>query len=349
VRTARPRLRGICAAIAAGLLAVACGGGSDTPGDQASGSQSAVGTDAFPVTIEHKFGETEITEQPERVVTVGLTDHDALLALGVAPVGVTEWFGDQPHATWPWAQDELGDAKPEVVGESSAVNFEAIAAQRPDLILALYSGLNEQEYETLSEIAPTVAQPGEYVAYGIPWEELTLKVGQAVGRLDEAEELVADVEERFADIRASHPEFEGASAIVATPYEGIYIYGPEDPRGRLLEKMGFEVPAWAGEVAGEEFGGNLSLEKVDLLDLDLIVWLDSGGGSAPVGGDVYSSLDVHKEGRELRLDSFNEPLGAATSFVSVLSLPFLLDELPSMFEDAIDGDPTTEVVQGVPR
>jgi iron complex transport system substrate-binding protein len=348
VRTARPRLRVICAAIAAGLLAAACGGGSESPSDQASGSTSAAGSEAFPVTIEHKFGETEITEQPERIVTVGLTDHDALLALGVAPVGVTEWFGDQPHATWPWAQDELGDAEPEVVGDSAAVNFEAIAAQRPDLILALYAGLKEEEYETLSEIAPTVAQPGEYVAYGIPWEELTLKVGQAVGRAEQAQGLVDDIEDQFAEIRESHPEFDGASAVVATPYEGIYVYGPEDPRGRLLENMGFELPAWTEEVAGEEFGGNLSLEKVDLLDLDLIVWLDSGGGSAPVGGDVYSSLDVHKEGRELRVDSFNDPLGAATSFVSVLSLPFLLDELPSMFEAAMDGDPSTEVVQGGP-
>jgi iron complex transport system substrate-binding protein len=348
VRTARPRLR-VCAAIVAGLLAAACGGGSeDSAQDRASGSQSDVGTDAFPVTIDHKFGETEITEQPERIVTVGLTDHDALLALGVAPVGVTEWFGEQPHATWPWAQDELGEAEPEVVGDSAAVNFEAIAAQQPDLILALYAGLKEQEYETLSEIAPTVAQPGEYVSYGIPWEELTLKVGQAVGKPDQANELVASVEEQFAEVRKDHPEFDGASAVVATPYEGIYVYGPEDPRGRLLEKMGFELPAWTEEVAGEEFGGNLSLEKVDLLDLDLIVWLDSGGGNAPVGGDVYSSLDVHKEGRELRVDSFSEPLGAATSFVSVLSLPFLLDELPSMFEDAIDGDPSTEVVQGGP-
>ncbi len=98
---------------------------------------------AFPITIEHKFGSTEITEIPKRIVTVGLTDQDALLALGVVPVGTTEWFGEHPSAVWPWAQDLLGGAKPEVVGDATAVNYEKIVALKPDVILALYSGVTE--------------------------------------------------------------------------------------------------------------------------------------------------------------------------------------------------------------
>src|SRR5690606_20608019 len=57
-------------------------------------------SDAFPVTIEHKYGETTIEEEPERVVAVGFTDQDTLLALGVVPVGIRDWYGDQPFATW---------------------------------------------------------------------------------------------------------------------------------------------------------------------------------------------------------------------------------------------------------
>ena len=75
---------------------------------------------------------------------------------------------------------------------------------------ALYSGLTEQHYEQLPEIAPTVAQPSEYVDYGIPWEELTLTVGQIVGKSDEADALVADVEAQFAAASEAHPEFVGA-------------------------------------------------------------------------------------------------------------------------------------------
>jgi iron complex transport system substrate-binding protein len=297
------------------------------------------------VTIEHKYGSTAFAAAPERIVTVGLTDHDALLALGVKPVGVTEWFGEQPHATWPWAQDELGDAEPVVLRTGdSGINFEAIAALQPDAILALYAGLTEEEYELLSQIAPTVAQPGAYVDYGIPWQELTRTVGTVVGKPAEAEAMVKDVEAYFAEVRAAHPEFAGASAVVATPYEGIWVYGPEDVRGRLLTTLGFTLPEGLAAITGAEFGGNLSMERADMLDVDVIIWLDADEAQGPLGGPVYSSLDVHTQGREIFLDSYDDPLGAATSFVSVLSLPYLLDGLVPQLAAAVDGDPATEVV-----
>src|SRR6056297_4028745 len=83
---------------------------ADTQAD-ADGDEVA----AFPVTIEHKFGATTIDEEPHRVVSVGFNEHDFLLALGVVPVGLRDWFGDRPNGAWPWAQDELGDAEPEVL------------------------------------------------------------------------------------------------------------------------------------------------------------------------------------------------------------------------------------------
>jgi iron complex transport system substrate-binding protein len=340
------------AAIAVGLVMVlllaACGsGGSDTEAGDAAGAEERGGADGFPVTIEHKYGSTEFERRPERIVTVGLTDHDALLALGVAPVGVSDWFGNQPHATWPWAVEALGDAKPEIVtpAESDGINFEAIAAQRPDAIIALYSDLNEADYGRLSELAPTVAPPEKYVDYGIPWQESTRIVGQVVGKSDRAEELIADVEQRFTEVREEHPEFEGASAIVATPYEGIFIYGVEDPRGRLLQSLGFELPKDLTDAAESEFGGNLSVEKAELLDVDAIIWLDPEDGDGPLGGPLYGGLPVHTEGREVFLDSFEDPVGAATSFVTVLSLPYLLDHLVPKLAAAVDGDPATVVEQ----
>lgn len=308
----------------------------------APAAAEAAGDDAaaFPVTIEHKYGSTTIEAQPQRIVTVGLIDHDALLALGIVPVGTTEWFGEYPGALWPWAQEklaELGGAVPTVVGGSDGINFEQIAALNPDLILALYSGVTEEEYGLLREIAPTVAQPAEYVDYGIPWQDLTRKVGQAVGKAAEADALIADVEARFAQVRAEHPEFEGATSVVATPYQGIWVYGPQDVRGRFLTMLGFQLPDGLAEITGAEFGGNLSMERADLLDVDVIIWLDADDAEGELGGPVYSSLPVHTEGREVFLDSYNDPLGGATSFVSVLSLPFLLDGLVPQLADALDG------------
>jgi len=303
---------------------------------------TAPATAAFPVTLEHKYGSTTITEEPKRVVTVGLTDQDALLALGIVPVGTSEWFGGYPGSIWPWAQDELaalGGAIPAAVGGES-INMEKIAALQPDLILALYSGLKQEEYDLLRQIAPTVAQPRDYVDYGIPWQELTLTVGKAVGKADEAQALIAGVEAQFAQIQVEHPEFTGATSIVATPYQGIWVYGEQDVRGRFLTMLGFQLPAGLQEVTGTEFGGNLSLERADLLDVDVIIWLDAEEADGELGGPVYQKLPVHTEGREVLLSSYDDPLGGATSFVSVLSLPYLLDNLVPMLVAALDSAPT---------
>lgn len=337
------RLTWALLAIFSVIALVAAGCGSDAePATQAAGDNGS-GDEEFPVTIEHKYGETTIEEMPERVVAVGLTEQDALLALGIAPVATTEWFGEQPGAVWPWAQDELkalGAKTPEVLSSSDAVNVEAVAAQRPDLILAIYSGLKQGEYDKLSSIAPTVAQPKDNVDYGVSWQDLTTTVGAAVGKAEEAGALVADVEQQFADVREEHPEFDGKTAVMATPWEGIFVYGPEDPRGRLLEAIGFSLPADLAKVTGDEFGGNLAEENVDLIDVDSIVWLDAEEAKN-LGGPGYEKLKVHTEGREVHLNSFDDPLGAATSFVSVLSLPFLLDGLTPKLTAAVDGDPAT--------
>lgn len=298
------------------------------------------------VTIEHKYGSTTVPETPTRVVTVGLVEQDALLALGVVPVGTTEWYGEQPGALWPWAQAELetlGGELPTVVGGPSGVDFEAVLALEPDLILALYSGITQEEYAQLSAIAPTVAQPTEYVDYGVPWQELTRTAGQAVGRSDAAEAVVADVEAQLAGVQDAHPEFVGATAAVAAPFEGVYVYGPEDARGRLLADLGFTLPEELGAVTEGSFGGNLSAERLDLLDVDVLVWLNVAAGEGPLTNPLYGSLRVSREGREVFLDSFTDPLGAATSFVTPLSLPFLLEGLVPRLASAIDGDPATEV------
>lgn len=328
----------------------ACGG---TAGDQDAAAPTPSPTQetaetqaaAFPVTVEHKYGETDIRERPERVVTVGLTDHDAFLAMGVAPVGTTDWYGDHPHAVWPWAQDELGEAEPQIVGNAQELDFEKIAGLEPDLIVGLYAAMDEQSYQTLSEIAPTVAQPGDHVDYGIPWQELTRTVGTILGESEQADQLVGDLEERFGSIRDQHPEFVGATSSIAVPSEGIYVYGFKVANGRLLSSLGFAQPDELAEMIGDADGTELSLERVEVLDLDVLVWLDATEETPPLNEELYQQLDVHQEGREVFIDSSSE-VGGAMSFSSVLSLPLLLDELVPLLEAAIDGDPATPVPAG---
>ena len=115
--------------------------------------------------------------EPQRVVTVGVTEQDAVLALGVIPVGVTDWYGDQPFAVWPWAQDELGDGEPAVLSSADGLQFEEIAGLAPDLIIGTNAGMTQEDYDRLTKIAPTIAQSGDYSDYFEPWDVQTLAIG----------------------------------------------------------------------------------------------------------------------------------------------------------------------------
>ena len=345
------RLLGTLAALA--LVVAACGSGDDRTAEGSEGASAAdEGSSAgegtgFPVEVEHTYGTTTVEAAPERIVTVGLTDQDAVLALGAVPVGVTQWFDTHERGVGAWAEDLLGDATPEVF-DGDVVNAERIAALEPDLILAVYSALTEQEYETLSQIAPTVAQPGEYVDYGVPWQEQTVIIGRALGQEDEAQALVADIEGRFVAVRAEHPEFEGATGVVASPYQGtVSVYSPQDPRGRFLTDLGFVLPDELEDLTGDHFAADLSTENIDLLDVDALVWIlnEVEGDLARLHAEgVYGGLPVVSEGREVGVSNF-ETLGEATSFQTVLSLPTLLDGLVPMLAAAVDGDPVTHVLE----
>ena len=339
-----------------GILIAACtqggGGGVGTTVPQTATSPTttdaapAPGTEeSFPVRITHKYGITVVPAAPERVVSVGYAEQDFLLALGTTPVAVRNWYGDFPYATWPWAQDELGEAKPVVLG--GELDFEVIASLQPDLIAGVTSGMTAEEYDLLSQIAPVVAQPGEYVDYGTPWPEVTRILGQALGREDRAEQLVSGLLAQMAGIRSSFPEFEGATAAVAFKFgENPGVYASQDIRSRLLQDLGFVIPPRYDELAGDAFYITMSEEQMpDLLDVDLVVWVSATDEGIE---DIRSlalrpNLAVVQEGREVFLGKL---LAGAYSFSSPLSLPYLLEELVPMLAAAVDGDPRTEVPPG---
>jgi iron complex transport system substrate-binding protein len=301
------------------------------------------------VTIEHTFGHTTIPREPRRVVSVGYTEHDPLLALGVTPVGVRDWFGEQPSATWPWAREKLGEAKPQVLKMPfGQLSFEAIAVLQPDLIVGVHSGITRDEYTTLSKIAPTLAQPGKYVDFGVPWQEQTRVIGRAVGRAERAEQLIAEVEARIGAARARYPQFAGATIAWASPAadKGQYwAVGPTTPPLRFLAALGFRVPEALAGVIGDKDSVQISAEQLRLLDADtLILQVASPEVRAAIEGDpLYQRLTVAREGRTLFFVGLQDPLYGALSFSTVLSLPFAVDRLAPRLAAAIDGDPATGV------
>ncbi len=314
-------------------------------GDDESGSQPAAtgsSSSAFPVTVEHKFGSTEIAAEPKRVVTVGYTDQDAVLAFGVVPVGVGDFLGGYKWRERPWAQDALGGAEPEVVS-GQQINFEAVAAQRPDLIIAINAGLKQGDYDRLSKIAPTVGQSGDYIDFGMPWEEQTLLVGRALGQEERAREIVADVEAKFEQVREQHPEFAGKTAILAYGGpDGYGAYATGDTRSRFLTDLGFELPQRIDDLAGDSFFTEFSQEQFRLIDQDLVVMY--GPEDDILGNPVVQRLDAVDEERMVFLD-LTDQFAGALGFASALSLDYLLDAEVETLAAAVDGDPATAVEQ----
>ncbi len=342
----RRRLLAASIALAVAPVLAACGEDSKEPSGSTGSDAPASGVEegAFPVTIEHKFGSTEITEAPERVVVVGLTDQDALLALGVVPVGVTYWYGDKElGGINPWSEEAIGEAeRPEVLDNTNGIDIEAVAALAPDLIIGQYAGITQKEYDLLKQLAPVVAQPGGYADYGVPWEESTVTIGQAVGQPEAAQELVDEVTAGIEEHATANPEFAGRSAVVVTPYEGLFVYGPEDPRSRILGQLGFEFPE-ALVASGDEFGASLSSERTsDLDEVDVTVWLGLNADKSVAS--VYEGTSSFKEGRFVDIDDqVTENYAVAHSFVSPLSIPYVLERFVPQLAAAVDGDPETVV------
>ncbi len=182
------------------------------------------------------------------------------------------------------------------------LDYEKIAALEPDLVSGVYSGITAEEYERLSQIAPTITQTDDYVDFGMPWQEMTVTVGRAVGRAAQAEQIVADVEARFAAAREQHPEFVGASVAVASgPNQGQYsIYASEDARTHVFTLLGFEVPAQIDEITGTSFYATISAEQAELLDRDLLVFhqlqFSEGGREAIASDPLIRQLAAFEQG-----------------------------------------------------
>ncbi|MEM8949949.1 MAG: ABC transporter substrate-binding protein [Pseudomonadota bacterium] len=295
----------------------------------------------FPQTFEHRYGTTVIERRPENVVSLSFSGHDDLLALGVTPVALRYWYGDFPRGVWPWADDKLGDAEPVVL--KGELDIEAIAALQPDVIVGLWSGMTQDQYDILSQIAPTVAAEADYTDYGTPWHVRARTLGRVVGAAEKAEELVSAIEGQMADIAAANPSWQGKTAAVAFHWsDAPGAYSSIDIRPLVLAELGFTTPDAINAAAAEANGYSARFSKEDLsaLDTDLLIWIVTGDVDNIRSLALRKSLKAHQEGREVVA---NDLLSGAFSHATLLSLPYVLEELVPLIEAAIDGDPSTVV------
>ena len=294
---------------------------------------------AFPVEMEHLFGSTTINAEPERVVSLSFIGHDFLLSLGVAPYALRKWYGSFPYGVWPWAQEALGDATPIVM--QGEIDIEAIAAMEPDLIVGQWSGMTEREYTLLSQIAPTLPPAPGAGDYGMSWQDMLLRLGQATGRADRAQNIIADSEQRLAALRAAHPSWQGATAVMV--WAGTTgAYTDRDIRGKFLLDLGFVMPEAIRSYSGlNQSYFKVSDEALEAIDADALIWLDSGAAVQRLNRlPLRRFMRAYSEGREIYSDMM---LSSALSHSSPLSINYALDTLVPLLEQAMDGDPDTEV------
>jgi iron complex transport system substrate-binding protein len=322
----RRRLASFAAATAA-LIALSGCAATTSEGD----AGTPVASDAFPVTIEHAFGKTVIEAEPQRVLTLGWGSGDAALALGVVPVGMeAQNYGGDENGVLPWATDaltELGAETPLIIpATSDAPAYEQIAEAAPDLILATYSGITEEQYDLLSEIAPVIAYPD--APWTTPWRDVISITGTALGKSAEADEVLSNIDALIAEQAAAHPEFDGKTIAATFDVGGtFYVYKPADPRVAFLLDLGLVSAPAVDELANGDstFFYTLSYEKLDELDSDLLI---AYAGTQDVG-DAFAaqpyaqSIPAVANGGLIAVNGAS--LVASVSPPTALSLPWGLD------------------------
>lgn len=303
--------RALVVALSALLLA-ACGGGGG------GGTEPA----AAGVTVDTRFGPVTIVEPPTRVVALGWSDAETALALGVRPVGASDWLAFGGKGVGPWA-DGLYEQAPTLLG-TTEIDYEAVAALQPDLILNTRSDNDPKKHETLSKIAPTIGAPKDVIPYGTSWRQQVELVAKALGKVSEGEKIISDLDAKFA----ANKKFDGKTAVVGAYFDGKFgAYVSGDPRADFMKALGFTLRQDVEALASGTFYVDISAERLDLLTADLSVLF-------PIGGDA-SALEANPLVPEKALILEDKNLVNAFSSGSSLGMAYALDHAVPLFTTAL--------------
>jgi iron complex transport system substrate-binding protein len=337
------RFPALTTAAVAVLLLSACGSGTET-----EETAAAAGSGEFPIVIEHALGTTTIEEAPERVASVQWANHEVPLALGVVPVGMAaaDFGDDDDNGVLPWVEEklaELGAQTPVLFDENDGIDFEAVADTQPDVILATYSGLTQEDYDTLSEIAPVVAYPDS--PWSTPWREIIRLNSQAIGMADEGEELITELEAEIEATVAEYPQIEGKSAMFmthvdATDVSEIGFYTTHDTRTLFFEDLGMVIPESVERASADtdQFSLNRSAEQIDEFDdVDIIAGYGDETGELlrTLQEDPLVSKLPAVERDSIYLLPGSTPLGTAAN-PTPLSISWVLEDYVAELAAAAD-------------
>ncbi|MEU0492084.1 iron-siderophore ABC transporter substrate-binding protein [Nocardiopsis sp. NPDC006139] len=326
---------GIAALLTLGLAAC----GTPAAEEEAPAAESADG--AFPVSIESALGTAEIPAQPERVVTLGQGSAETAIALGTVPVGIEsyEWGSDETGYL-PWIHEavtEAGAEPPTQFAGADDIDFEAIIELEPDVILAPWSGVTQEQYDVLTDIAPTVAYPD--LPWSTDWDQQIEIIGQALGKPEEAGELIEGIETQFEEAAAANPEFADLtfSYVYNTGPGTLGVFLPDEQRVAMVRGLGLQVDPVV-ETFPETEGTDsavIGLENADkLADSDLVFTFYSSPENREEieAQELYQAIPAVERGSVVAPE--DQPFVTASSIINPLTVPWTLERYVPLIEEA---------------
>jgi iron complex transport system substrate-binding protein len=214
--------------------------------------------------IIHAMGVTDVPDNPQRIVMLTNEGTEALLYLGVTPVGaVQSWDGD------PWYDHiaaPLADTVP--LGTELAVNLEILATLEPDLILGT-KVRQEDIYPQLSAIAPTVMSE----TIGGTWQENLQFYADVIGKSAEGKAALEGLAARTTAINDALGEAinETISLVRFSPNR-TRIYYKQNFGGLILDQIGFARPPAQDR---QEFAEEVTKERIPEMDADRIFYFSN--------------------------------------------------------------------------
>lgn len=319
----------------------------ETPAAETPAVETPAAEDAnagYPIVVKHAFGETVIPSKPERVATIQWANHDVVLALGVVPVGFSaaNYGVLDDSGLLPWTAKELeklGVDKPNIYQDTDGLDFEAISDSKPDVILAAYSGITQEDYDILSKIAPVVAYPT--TPWLTTWREQVILNATGMGMEAEGEQLIADTENLIKEKASKYPQMQGKKVVwvnfSAKDMSKLHLYTPTDPRGSFLVELGMVYPeSVTSQIADPtSYSLSLSAENADLLnDADLIIGYGGDELYQAVKADsLLGKIPAIQRGSVVFIGN-GTPL-AASGNPNPLSISYTLDEYLELIAGAI--------------
>lgn len=284
-------------------------------------------------TLDTRFGAVDVSDAPQRVVTLYEGALDTAVATGVKPLGAVLTRGGQGVAAY--IQPQVPDIA--LVGSTREINLEAVIAQQPDLILAAPT-LSEEQYRLLSAVAPTVV-PEVTPLQVDSWRKESRVYARALNREDEFNAVLADLDQRIADLKerleARLPADERSATLVRWMPQGAMIMSPQIFSTGLLQAVGFQLLDGGIVKEGRPHSSPLSQEKLSLIDGDwlFLATLNADGEEALEAAQTspaFARLEVVQKQHVITVDGqiWSSASGPLVAGQILDRIDALLDSLP---------------------